>query len=304
MQREVFGTGSGRLVLRFDAHVSGAVEVADRGRIGGAVGDGVRGDGRVEGAQDDERVGVVGADDDVAGRVAGMLDKRGAIVRLVAVVVEMVGFAVGDDRDLGMVLFEAAVGFVGFGNERLAFADMSAVDGGSVGALDGAADRVARCLSAVFEHVGEHRAGGGLAVRARHGDGALAVHEQGEDVAAVHDALVGTVRDDDLRIVRLDGARVNDGVGAGHVLRLLAECDGDAERFETVGLGAALTVGAGDGHAAFVEHFGKDGHTGAADADEMRGAQHVDGLFRSEGRACGVEDDGRCGVCAHETCSL
>lgn len=141
--------------------------------------------------------------------------------------------------------------------------------------MDGTADGVARigefAFSGVHENVRQHGAGRGLAVGAGHGHRTFRVHQQGEDVAAVHDALPCLMRGDDFRIVRLDGAGEHDGVLAFDVLRLLAEFDGDAEALQTVGFGAWLTVRTIDLDALLMQHFSEHAHACATDADEMRG---------------------------------
>ena len=204
-----------------------------------------------------------------------MVHECGPIVVLRAVVVKVVGFGIGDDGDLRMVFGEAAVRFVGLGHQHVALAGMAAVQNGTVFALDGTADGVARigefAFSGVHENVRQHGAGRGLAVGAGHGHRTFRVHQQGEDVAAVHDALPCLMRGDDFRIVRLDGAGEHDGVLAFDVLRLLAEFDGDAEALQTVGFGAWLTVRTIDLDTLLMQHFSEHAHARATDADEMRG---------------------------------
>jgi len=210
--------------------------------------------------------------------------------------VQMVGFRIGDDGGGGTVLGEAAVGFVGLRHQHRAVSGMAAVTVRAVRRLDGAADGVAGVGelpgSRVDQDVGEQRAGGGLAVRASHGDGPFGGHQQGEDVAAVHDAGTGRMRRHDLRIVRLDGARIDHGCRAGHVLRALPELDRDAQRLQPIGFGAWLAVGSVDDDALLVQHLGQHAHAGAADADEMGPAQIADPFVGSEGRTGRIEFDG------------
>ena len=174
----------------------------------------------------------------LTGGPAGVGNERGTVVGFVAVMVEMIGFTVGDNGDGRMVFGEAAVRFVGFGHQDVAFARVSAVQRGAVRALDKAADGVAWIGTGVHQNVGQHGAGGGFAVRSGHGDGSFAVHEQGEDVTAMHNALARRVCCDDFRIVRFDGAGVDHGLGLGDIFGSLPEFNGDAQRFKSVGFGA------------------------------------------------------------------
>ena len=59
----------------------------------------------------------------------------------------------------------------------------------------------------------------------------------------MHDADAPLVRRDDFGVVGLYGAGVHHGVGATHVVGLLADFDGDAEGSQPFGLRAFLTVG-------------------------------------------------------------
>lgn len=103
-------------------------------------------------------------------------------------------------------------------------------------------------------------------MRSGDGDRPAAVHQQRQDVAAMHDADAPLVRRDDFGVVGLDGAGVHHGVGATHVVGLLADFDGDAEGSQPFGLRAFLTVGTVDVDATLMEHFGEHAHTGATDA--------------------------------------
>jgi len=161
---------------------------------------------------------------------------------------------------------------------------------------EGPADGVARILARLHEDVRQHRAGRGLAVRTGNGDGAASVHQQGEDVAAVHDAGAFLRSGDDFRVIGLDGAGVYDGVRFGHVFGTLAELHGDAQGFQTVGFSAVFAIRTVDLDASLMEHFGKDAHAGASDADEMGMPQHFDALIGAECRSGGGKGDG----CSHD----
>ena len=232
------------------------------------------------GLQHGKSVGIVDTDNHVTGGPAGVGNERGTVVGFVAVMVEMIGFTVGDNGDGRMVFGEAAVRFIGFGHQDVAFARVSAVQRGAVRALDKAADGVAWIGTGVHQNVGQHGAGGGFAVRSGHGDGSFAVHEQGEDVTAMHNALARRVCCDDFRIVRFDGAGVDHGLGLGDIFGSLPEFNGDAQRFKSVGFGAVCAIGAVHRDSFGVQHFGQNAHTGTADTDEMGGAE-IRGAGRS-----------------------
>ena len=94
-------------------------------------------------------------------------------------------------------------------------------------------------------------------MRSGHGDGSFAVHEQGEDVTAMHNALARRVCCDDFRIVRFDGAGVDHGLGLGDIFGSLPEFNGDAQRFKSVGFGAVCAIGAVHRDSFGVQHFGQ-----------------------------------------------
>ena len=97
--------------------------------------------------------------------------------------------------------------------------------------LDKAADGVAWIGTGVHQNVGQHGAGGGLPCAPATVTARFAVHEQGEDVTAMHNALARRVCCDDFRIVRFDGAGVDHGLGLGDIFGSLPEFNGDAQRF-------------------------------------------------------------------------
>ena len=108
----------------------------------------------------------------------------------------------------------------------------------------------------------------------------------------MHNALACRVRCDDFRIVRFDGAGVDHGLGLGDIFGSLPEFNGDAQRFKSVGFGAVRAIGAVHRDSFGVQHFGQNAHTGAADTDEMGGAE-IRGAGRSIERGIrGVKHDG------------
>ena len=57
------------------------------------------------------------------------------------------------------------------------------------------------------------------------------------------------------------------------IMRNDAGINGDAQRFKSVGFGAVCAIGAVHRDSFGVQHFGQNAHTGAADTDEMGGAE-------------------------------
>ena len=169
----------------------------------------------IKAAQHIERTRVVGGHDDMSSRVRSVGDEGFAIALWRAVMVKMIRFGVGDDGDGGLVFSETAVRLVGFCDEDAPGASMSAVKGLAVWALDGTANRVAGISqvtgACVHENMGQQRTGGGFAVCTGYGDRIMMVHEQCEDIAAMHDMRALGRRGDDLWIVRLDGAGIHHG---------------------------------------------------------------------------------------------
>ena len=280
MQGELFDAAACGLAFRSDPDIRGTAQIGQGFTRGSAVGNGMGFHVGGHGLQHGKSVGIVDTDNHVTGGPAGVGNERGTVVGFVAVMVEMIGFTVGDNGDGRMVFGEAAVRFIGFGHQDIAFARVSAVQRGAVRALDKAADGVAWIGTGVHQNVGQHGAGGGFAVRSGHGDGSFAVHEQGEDVTAMHNTLARRVCCDDFRIVRFDGAGVDHGLGLGDIFGSLPEFNGDAQRFKSVGFGAVCAIGAVHRDSFGVQHFGQNAHTGTADTDEMGGAE-IRGAGRS-----------------------
>ena len=120
---------------------------------------------------------VVGAHDEEARRVETRSSEGvegGAVGLLGAVVVEVVGLDVGDQRGVRRVDEEGAVALVGLGDEQLA----AAVVGVGAGLVELAADGEGRVGAAVLQRHGQQRGGGGLAVRAGDRDDRAALHHR------------------------------------------------------------------------------------------------------------------------------
>jgi hypothetical protein len=143
--------------------------------LGGAVGAHAGRGGH--GAQP-RRARVVGAQDDEAGRVQRLQEPvEGRLDRgQVAVVVQVVGLDVGDDRAVRGQQQEGAVALVGLGDEDVALAGVRV----AARLVEVAADGEGGVHAAGLHRDGEHRGGRGLPVRAGHGDAALAGHHRGQ----------------------------------------------------------------------------------------------------------------------------
>ena len=169
----------------------------------------------IKAAQHVERTRVVGGHDDMSSRMRCVGDEGLTIALWRAVMVKMIRFGVGDDGDGWSVFGETAVRLVGFRDEDAPSTGMSAVKGLAVGALDGAANRVTGISqvtgTCVHEDMRQQRTGGGFTVCTGYGDRIMMVHEQCEDIAAMHDMRALGRRGDDLWIVRLDGAGIHHG---------------------------------------------------------------------------------------------
>lgn len=213
--------------------------------------------------------GLIGGDhqgatgDDLVGeRLERLVDlvHRG-VVRVV------VQLDVEDDRDLGVVLLEAAVALVRLGDEDRALAVRGV--GAEVGEV--AADGVRGVEVQLGQGDGQHRRGGRLAVRTGHRDGAQPAHERGERVGAVDDGDRQLGGAQQLRVVGADGA--GDDHARGVVRQMsggVPDVDGRPQRPQCLGGTRLLGVAARDLGAALGEDLRDARHSGAADADEVR----------------------------------
>ena len=97
---------------------------------------------------------------------------------------------------------------------------------------------------------------------------------QPADVAQKHAALqcgdaagVGLLQ---LRVIAVNGGRVDDHVGPQHVFSLVAHVHGDAKGALRVDDGALVHIAAGDLVAFGVQNLHQGIHAAAADADKMQ----------------------------------
>ena len=104
------------------------------------------------------------------------------------------------------------------------------------------------------------------------GDAAFQPHQLGQHLGAAHHRQPLRARGDKLRIVGLDGRGDDDDLGAGQILRRVA--DGDFMPLSRSRLTLALSVWSEPCTriAEIGQHLGDAAHADAADADEMHRA--------------------------------
>jgi hypothetical protein len=182
-----------------------------------------------------------------------------------AVVIEVFGIDVGDDRQRAIEPQERTIAFVGFHHHpvRRAKAGVRAVG------IDDAAVDDRGIDPARIEQRRDHRGSGGLAVGAGHGHGVLEPHQLRQHFRTAHHRHARFEGGDDFGIFAPDGGGSNDHGRAFDVLRLVADHHRDAalaQAFDDIAFGDVRTL-----HriAHVVHDFGNAGHADAADADEM-----------------------------------
>ena len=137
------------------------------------------------------------------------LVERGDVGGGAAVVVEVVGLDVRDDRDLGRERQERRVALVGLGDEDVA----GALVGAGAGGGEVAADRERRVEAAVLQRDGEHRRGGGLARGAGDGGQPAPAGQRGERRGAVLDGEAALAGGGELGVALPDRGGHHDGGG-------------------------------------------------------------------------------------------
>ena len=218
--------------------------------------------------------------------VLNMVHESRPIVFLRSIMVKMVSFGIGDNRDFRMIFGKASIGFVGFRHKHIALACMASVKYHAILALDGSANGITWIsqisLTGMGENMGEHGTGRGFAMGSRNRYRTFRIHQQRKNVAAVHDAFARRMRCDDFRIVRLDGTGKNNSLFAFDVFLALPEFDGNAKPLQTIGFGAGLAIRAIHLHTLLMQHLGKYTHARSSDADEMGGPQIVHAFLLAE----------------------
>ena len=208
--RHLFGTHIGMRCETITDHMSRHV-------------DGQRGDFRIVDAQHRQAV---------ERQTVQEFGKRGLYAReIAAVVFEMVGVDIGDDRDQRIQAQETAVAFVGFGRQPVAAAQARV----GTRRKQLAADHERRVESALAQHARGQRGGGGLAVGAGDGDTATEAHQLGQHFSARHDRNTLRAGFHPLGIVALDRAGHDHAVRTQHIRGGMAAIHGDAQRREPAG---------------------------------------------------------------------
>ena len=182
-----------------------------------------------------------------------------------AVVVEMLGVDVRDDRDRRRELEERAVALVGFGDEILAAAETRA----GADRLQAAADEDRGIEPALGEHERGEPRRRRLAVRARDGDPLLHAHELREHFRARNHRHALVAREVHLGIVGGDRGRHDDDVGVARVIAAVVVVDLRAELREAIRHVGPLRIGSRDLESEIDEELGDPAHAGAADSHEM-----------------------------------
>ena len=180
----------------------------------------------------------------------------------------MIGIDVGDHRDQRIQAQEAAVAFVGFGHQPLAAAQARIGAGGE----QLAADDEGRIDAALAQHARGQRRGGGLAVRAGHGDAAAEAHQLGQHLGARHDRDALRARFHQFGVVVLDRAGHDHAIGAQHVGRGMAAMHGGAQLGQAARDRVVGVIRTRHLVAERAQHLRYTAHADAADADEMHAA--------------------------------
>ena len=202
----------------------------------------------------------------------GERGERRLDVRQALVVVQMVGFDVGDERDVGRQQQERPVALVRLGHEVRAGSILRA----EPGLGEDPADDVAGVGPALAEHRGEHRGGGGLAVRPGHRDHPQAGHDRGERGGPVHHPHPAPGRLGQFRVVRADGARHHQRVAgpeAAEVAGCVPDVHARAELAQLAEQRRIPRVAARHGDAPGQHDARDSGHARPADAGEVHPAE-------------------------------
>ena len=185
-----------------------------------------------------------------------------------AIMFEMLGIDVGDDRDGPVEPKEAAVAFVGLDHPPVALAEprVRAV------AVDDPAVDHRRVEPAGIEQRGDHRGRRGLAVGAGDRDRLLHAHQLGEHFGAADPRQAALGGGCDFRIIVLDRGRADDHRGIAEIVGVMADRDRDSLLAQFLDDIAVGDIAALHRIAELVHDLGDARHADPADADEMDGA--------------------------------
>ena len=240
-----------------------------------------------------QRPPLIALAETVADRAAGLLGQQRRDARVVAVAdacaafgqqgaelgegvgdivdilieIEVILFDVGDDGDGRVEVQKAGVELARFHDEGIVAADARA----AADIIQLAADMHGGVKPRVQQHLGDHRCGGGFAVRAADVDGvAVALHQLPEQRGALHLGDAQFLGAHAFGVVFGDGGGIDDDVRAVHILRALADEHVNARLLQRVGHIGAGGIRTRDAHAELDQHAGQAAHRAAADADHVR----------------------------------
>ena len=182
-----------------------------------------------------------------------------------AVVLEMIGFHVRDDGDLWTQLMEAAVIFVGFDDNEVAFAAL----GIRRDVAQHPADDDGRIEPRFFQDHGNHRGGRGLAVGAGYADGPFAIDQFAQHFLALDDRYAALLCGLHLDVATFDRRSDDDHVHALKVRGVVSDRDVDAAAGQKIGRRRRFQVAARYHHAPVGEDLSNATHSDSANADEM-----------------------------------
>jgi hypothetical protein len=192
-------------------------------------------------------------------------EARLELLEVAVVRAEMIVVDVGDDGDHRVQVQERRVALVGLRHQVLAGAEPRV----GARALEPAADHEGRVLAALGEDRRRQAGGGGLAVRAGHGDGVAEAHQLTEHLGARHHGNALAQRRHHLGVVVGHRARGDHDVGVADVLRGVTEHDPGAEPRQALGDGVRFEVAALHLVTQVEQHLGDAAHAAAADAHEV-----------------------------------
>jgi hypothetical protein len=164
-----------------------------------------------------------------------------------------------------MFVQERRVGFVGFGHDEVAGAEL----GVGAGAVQSTTDHEGRIETALRQHARHQACGRGLAVGARNRNALLQPHEFGQHHRARHDRNALGARGHHLRIVRLDRGRRHDRIRALDILSRMTLRDLCTQFRQAQRCRIAAEVRSGYGVAEVEQHLCDAAHAGTADANEV-----------------------------------
>ncbi len=180
--------------------------------------------------------------------------------------VEMVGFDIQNDGELGEKLEKATVILARLGDKNILAADSEiAADGVKL-----AADGDGGVLACVEKYLRYHAGGACFSVSAGYGDGVIvAFHDRSQKLGAVDKGDALFFSPDELRVIFFDGCRVYDEILVGYIFGAVTYIDRGSAFFKIVGDVGAAHIRAGDGAAVVYENAGESAHADAAYADKM-----------------------------------